>query len=240
VFDPPLIPAELVKRYKRFLADVRLADGTVATAHCPNSGAMLGLKQPGSRVWLSDQRMRKTTKLDWRLELVEADGAPVGINTQLPNRLVGQGLRAGWFAPILGAHRDAKAEVKYDDGSRIDHLLQMEDGRPLWLEIKNVHLRRLDVADGRIAEFPDCVTARGAKHLGALARRVAAGDRAALLYLVQRGDCDRVGIAEDLDPTYAAACREAWQAGVEFHACACRITPQAITLDRPLPVILPQ
>lgn len=230
-FDPPLVPATLLRRYKRFLADVTLADGTAVTVHCPNPGRMIGVGAPSDRIWLSPAPGRT---LPFRWQLTElAGGHLAGIDTGIPNRLVGAALRAGTLG-AFAAWQGVRAEVAYDTGSRIDFLLE-GDGPPLFLEVKNVHLRRV----GTLAEFPDCVTARGARHLGALARQVAAGARAALLYVVQRTDCDHVALAADLDPAYAVAAAEAAAAGVGFHAVGTAITTRGITITRPLPVAAP-
>jgi sugar fermentation stimulation protein A len=227
-FHAPLQRGRLVQRYKRFLADVALDGGATVTAHCANSGAMAGLKAPDSVVWLSPasnpDRKRKYT---W--ELVEADGGLVGINTAWPNHLAVEAIRAGIIAPLAGYAR-LRQEVRYGRNSRIDVLLE-DDARPAcYVEVKNVHLRR----DGSLAEFPDAVTARGAKHLEELGDMVEAGHRAAMLYLVQRMDCDRFAVAGDIDPTYAAGLRRARERGVEVLCYACRLTTEEIVVDRPL------
>jgi sugar fermentation stimulation protein A len=225
----PLIPGRLVRRYKRFLADVALADGSLVTVHCPNPGRMLGLDAPGARVWLSQSR-RLGRKLPHTLELVEADGGLVGINTMHPNRLVEEALSAGAL-PELSGYERIRREVRYDERCRIDLLLQGEDRPDCYVEVKNVHLRR-----GRGAEFPDCVTLRGARHLGALARMVASGSRAVLLYVVQRMDCRELGIAADIDPVYASAFRSALEGGVECVCRACEVSLDGIRLSARLPV----
>lgn len=233
-FETKLIEARFLKRYKRFFADVVLPDGAVLTAHCPNPGAMLGLQNPGARVFLSKSDS-KTRKLAHTLELLEAEGGLVGIHTGLPNRLAGEAIRAGTI-PELAGYETMLPEQRYHENSRIDWLLKA-NGRPdAYIEVKNVHLRRTDRGDGRIAEFPDCLTARGAKHLEALMDMAALGYRAAMLYIVQRMDCDRFAIAADIDPAYAAAFEKAAENGVEMLCYACEISPQAITVVRRLPV----
>jgi sugar fermentation stimulation protein A len=235
-FEQPLIEARLVKRYKRFFADVVLDDGTEATAHCPNPGAMLGLQTHGGRVYLSKSASR-TRKLAYTLELVEAEGGLVGINTGLPNRLAGEALRAG-LIPELSGYDTMLPEQRYHENSRIDWLLKA-DGRPdAYIEVKNVHLRRPDKGDGRALEFPDCVTARGAKHLDALVAMAGLGYRAVMLYIVQRNDGDRFRIAADIDPAYGSAFRRAAANGVEMLCYACAVTPAAITLSHRLPIEL--
>jgi sugar fermentation stimulation protein A len=225
----PLIPGRLIRRYKRFLADIALDAGGDVTVHCPNPGRMLGLDAPGSRVWLS-QGSNPLRRLPLTLELVEADGGLVGINTMHPNRLVQEALRAGRIEELAG-YREIRREVAYDGGSRIDLLLR-EPGRPdCYVEVKNVHLRR-----AAAAEFPDCVTARGARHLAAMRRQVGAGARAVLVYVVQRTDCAAFAVAEDIDPVYAGAFREALAGGVEAVCRACTISLDGIELAVPLPI----
>jgi sugar fermentation stimulation protein A len=227
-FSSPLVSGRLVKRYKRFLADVILDEGGEAvTAHCANPGSMLGLKDEGSRVWLSrsDNPARKL-KFSW--EIVEADGALVGINTAHPNGLVEEALRAG-LVPELAGFTGLRREVKYGKNSRIDILLEQgEGGPPAYVEVKNVHLMR----EAGLAEFPDSVTARGAKHLVEMGDMVEQGARAAMVYLVQRPDCDRLSFARDLDPAYAAAFDAARARGVEAYAIGCRVTCEEIVAER--------
>ena len=237
-FDPPLIPGRLILRYKRFLADVELADGSVVTAHCPNPGAMTGLKAPGSEVWLS-RSDSKTRKLPYTLEVIRADGVWVGLNTNRPNALVEAAIRDGAI-PELAGYATIRREVRYGANSRIDLLLEAEGRPPAYVEVKNVHLRRPDRHDGRTAEFPDSVTARGAKHLRELAEVAETGGRAVMFYLVQRDDCDHLRVAEDIDPAYADALVHAMATGVEVLCYSCRVTPQALALGPPLPFVPPR
>lgn len=227
-FHAPLVRGTLVQRYKRFMADVVLDTGETITAHCANSGAMAGLKAPGSVVWLSPAA-NPDRKLKYSWELIEADGDLVGINTSNPNHIVAEAIRAGAIAPLTG-YGNLRQEVKYGRNSRIDILLEDPD-RPLcYVEVKNVHLRR----DGTLAEFPDAVTERGAKHLVELGDMVEAGHRAVMLYLVQRMDCDRFAIAADVDPAYDGGLRVARERGVEVLCYACRLSTEEITVDRAL------
>ena len=230
MFLPPLIPARLEARYKRFLADVTLDEtGEPLTIHCPNPGSMMGLKAPGSRVWLS-RSDNPNRKLTHTLELVEADGTLVGINTNLPNKLVEEGLTLG-LIPELATFETLKREVRYGEGSRVDLLLIDPGGRKVFVEVKNCHLRR---ADG-LAEFPDSVTSRGAKHLQDLRREVAAGHRGVMLFIVQRGDCDAFDTAPDLDPAYHEGLRAAADAGVDVLIYDCHVDQTEIRVRRALP-----
>ena len=229
-FSQPLRRAILVRRYKRFLAEV-VFDNEAAetTVHVPNPGAMLGLAGAGRVCWLS-RSTSPTRKLPWTLELVEADGgALVGVNTQLPNRLAGAALAAGAIGELAGYPR-VRPEVRYGEASRIDFLLEGPGRPPCWLEVKGVTLSR---APG-LAEWPDCVSARGARHLGELAVRAEAGERAAVLFLALRADCVRFTVAADLDPAFAAALERARSAGVEALAYAAAPSPQGLELLGPL------
>ncbi len=228
-FDEPLVEARLIKRYKRFLADVELADGSVVTAHCANSGSMLGCAAPGARVYLSPNTNPKA-KLDWRWELVEVDGHLVGINTARPNRIVEAAIAARTI-PELVDFDTIRREVKYGQNSRIDLLL---DG-PIetYVEIKNVTLRV-----GDEARFPDAVTARGLKHLFELRDMAAAGKRAVLFFLINRGDCVRFAPATDIDPAYGKALVEVARSGVEVLTYDCDVTPTHIAIRRPVPLSL--
>ncbi len=235
-FSPPLVPGRLIQRYKRFLADVELGTGEKVTAHCANPGAMLGLNAPGNRVWLSmsDNPARKL-KYSW--EIVEADfgrGAEyVGVNTLRPNALVDAAIKAGFFDEFA-SYASLRREVKYGKNSRVDILLESAGLPDCYVEIKNVHMMRRP----GLAEFPDSVTARGAKHLAELADMVAAGHRAFMVYLIQM-DADRFSLARDIDPQYAAAFDKARAAGVEAIAVACKVTPRTIQPARRVPMAAP-
>lgn len=228
-FPSPLVRGQLVSRYKRFFADVVLDDGTPLTAHCPNPGAMLGLNTAGLPVWLSRSDDPKR-KLAHTLELVEVDGGLVGVNTLHPNRLVAEALAADAI-PELTGYASHRREVKYGANSRIDFLLQGADRPECWLEVKNCHLMRTP----GLAEFPDCVAARSAKHLKELEAMAAQGDRAVVLFVVQRTDCDAFAACRELDPAFAAGLDRAAEAGVEVLVYACDIAVDGVRIVRKIP-----
>ena len=230
LFPQPLRRGRLVRRYKRFLADVMLeGEAEETVVHVPNPGAMLGLSDPGLTVWTSRSASR-TRKLPLTLELVEADGAPVGVNTQLPNALVAEALAAAAM-PELAGYASVRREVRYGEASRIDFLLEHPDRPPCWLEVKNCHLMRT----AGLAEFPDCRAARSEKHLRELERMAAGGDRAVQLFVVQRTDCDRFAACRELDPAYAAALDHAARHGVEVLCYACVVGPDEVRVSHRIP-----
>lgn len=229
-FTDSLIPGRLVRRYKRFLSDIELEGGEVVTAHVANPGAMLGLAEPGSEVWLSPSR-NPARKLKYSWELIKVGGHLVGINTSLPNGIVEEAIRAA-RVPELAGYDGLRREVPYGKNSRIDILLETEGRPPCYVEVKNVHLKR---SEG-VAEFPDSVTKRGAKHLEELSEAAESGARAVMFYLVQRGDCERLEIAADLDPAYDRSFRAALARGVEVLCYSCNVGREAIELDRALPL----
>ena len=235
-FPTPLTRGRLLRRYKRFLADIEMESGAQIVAHCANPGSMMGLAEPGSEVWLSPNTNPKA-KLDWRWELVRTgDGHLVCINTAHPNRIGEEAIGAGAI-PELAGYGALRREVKYGKNSRIDILLEDEARPPCYVEIKSVTLRRPDGDHANAAEFPDAVTKRGAKHLMELADMADSGARAVMLYLAQRNDCDHFRIAADIDPAYAAAMAAARVRGVEALCYACDIQPEGIRIDRPLPLV---
>ncbi|MDT8327794.1 MAG: DNA/RNA nuclease SfsA [Roseovarius sp.] len=230
-FQTPLVPAVLIRRYKRFLADIRLEDGREVTAHCANPGSMMGLAEPGLKIWVEpNDDPKKKLKFGWRL-IEHEDGHFTGVDTGLPNRALRAALEAGTITE-LAAYDTVRPEQRYGTKSRIDFLLQGAGLPDAYVEVKSVTLSR---APG-LAEFPDSVTARGARHLGDLADMARLGHRAVLFYLVQRSDAQSVGVARDIDPTYAAALDHARAAGVEVLAYGTDISPEAITITQRLPL----
>ncbi len=231
-FQTPLVPARLIKRYKRFLADCTLETGEDVTAHCANPGSMMGLAEPGTRIWLEpNDDPKKKLKFGWRL-VDHENGHFTGVDTSLPNRALRNALTAREIEP-LADYATVRPEVKYGENSRIDFLLTDPALPDAYVEVKSVTLSRQQ----GLAEFPDSVTARGAKHLGELTRMAEAGHRAILFYLIQRTDCDRVAIAGDIDPIYTAAFKLALSAGVEVMAFDTLITPQEVTIGRALTTV---
>jgi sugar fermentation stimulation protein A len=239
-FRAPLVHGRFREREKRFLVHVRLDDGRDVVAHTNNTGSMRGCLAPDAGVWLSPARDPRR-KLAWTLELVETVADPaagvagrvlVGVNTLAANRLVAEALAAGLAPGLELAGSDLRPEVRYGDGSRADFLLTATDGARTWIEVKNVSL----VEHGH-ARFPDSPTARGRKHLEELATRVRAGDRAALVFCVQRGDAGTVGPADDIDPAYGALLREVVDRGVRVVGVAMAVTTVEIRPAAGLPVI---
>ena len=230
-FPTPLLQGRLIKRYKRFLSDIELDTGERVTAHIANPGAMTGLAEPGMEVWLSRSDNPKR-KLAFSWELVRVGRSLIGVNTSLPNRLVEEALGSGMIRE-LAAYGSVRREVRHGENSRIDFLLREKDLPDCWLEVKNVHLKR-----GALAQFPDSVTARGTKHLNELSDAAAKGERAVMLYVVQRADCETFSIAADVDPAYAAALTDAKRKGVETLCYVCKIRRDGIRLDSPLPMAL--
>ncbi len=229
LFPSPLLRGRLVQRYKRFLADVVLDTGETVTATCPNTGSMKGLTEPGSIVWLStSDSVTRKYKHTWEMIENDVGAGPtlVGINTGHPNKILTEAIEAGKIAPLKG-YSSLKREQKYGKNSRIDILLQDEAKGTCYVEIKNVHLMR----KAGLAEFPDSVTERGAKHLGELADMVREGKRAVMVFLVQRGDAKRVSLARDIDKAYGAAFDEAVAAGVEAIAVRCQLSETEIKVD---------
>jgi len=234
-FKSPLIPANLIRRYKRFLADVRLNTGEEITVHVANPGAMIGLATTGARVWLS-KSTNSARKLPHSWELVEVDfGAGrelVGINTGHPNIMVAEALVAKTI-PELAHYTSVRREVRYGQNSRVDFLLESAGAPPCYIEIKNVHLMRRP----GIAEFPDCVTARGTKHLEELGAVAKQGARAIMLFVIQIGSAERFALARNIDPGYGAAFDRARAVGVGASAWKCAVSASGIEITAPVPII---
>lgn len=226
-FETKLRLGTLVKRYKRFLADVELENGEIVTAHCANSGSMLGLKDAGSPVYLLPNQNPKA-KLDWRWELIDVGSSLVGINTARPNHIAEEAIQNGSIAQLMG-YDSLRREVKYGKNSRIDILLEGPD--LCYVEVKSVTLR-CDLE----ARFPDSVTVRGTKHLRELMDMVSQGHRAVMLYLVQRMDCNRFSPAAEIDPDYARTLKEAVAVGVEILCYQCDVSLSGISVSNELPV----
>jgi sugar fermentation stimulation protein A len=234
-FAEPLVRGILVRRYKRFLADVAVPQGIV-TAHCPNPGSMMGLDKPGFEAWLAPARTAGR-KLPFGLQMIRPgpEAALVGVNAGLANALVEEALATDAI-PALAGYGGRRREVRYGERSRVDFVLEAPGRPPCYVEVKSVTLRRDGAADGAgLAEFPDAVTARGARHLSDLAGMARAGARAVMLFVVQRADCDRFAPAADIDPAYAAAFEAARAAGVEVAVHRCTLDAQGIGLGGPLP-----
>ena len=227
--DKPVLEARLLKRYKRFFADVELPDGSSLTTHCPNTGTLLGCLQPGNRVWIRDSE-NEARKLRYTLQAIEVEGVWVSVDTSLSNAVVCEALEQGSIGELKG-YDGIRREVKYGSRSRIDLLLQRED-EDCYVEIKSTTL-----ADCGVGLFPDAVTERGRKHLEELARVARrAGQRAVQFFLVGRADVECFRPADDIDPAYGKALREAARAGVELLAYRALVEKDRIEVSRPLPV----
>lgn len=232
-FPTPLVRGTLLRRYKRFLADVELDGRGTVTAHCANPGSMLSVNAPGSEVWLS-QSPDPARKLRYSWELIRVGDTLVGINTQHPNRLVEEAIRDKKI-PELAGYAALRREVRYGANSRIDLLLEDPQRPSCHVEVKNVTMKR-DLAPSAPAEFPDSPTARGKKHLDELARVAARGGRAVMFFLVQRQDARAFAVAADIDPAYARGLARAKAEGVEVLCYGCRVSPREIHLAGPLAI----
>lgn len=229
--DQPLIEATLVRRYKRFLTDAILTDGSTITAHCPNTGSLLGCKDEGSKIWLRDtQNDKRKYRLSW--QAVQVGDTWVNVDTGLPNAEVFCAITEG-RVPALVGYANAKREVKYGTNSRIDVLLEDDKKGLCYVEVKNTTL-----VDGDVAMFPDAVTSRGLKHLGELTEVVRQGHRAVQFFFVSRNDVTSFRPADDIDPAYCKGLREAAAAGVEVIAYAVSVKRDSIELAHELKVDL--
>ena len=225
--NPPLVKGTLIRRYQRFLADVRLQNGKTITASCPNTGRMTTCGEPGSLIYMS-QNDNPNRKYQYTWELTQTEKSLVGINTNVPNKVVYRSLKKGQIAELEG-YKDIRKEIKYGENSRID-LLLLNGKEQCYVEVKNVTL----VEDG-VARFPDAVTTRGTKHLNELMAMVEAGHRATMFYFIQREDATLFKPADDVDPVYAETLREAHKKGVEIIVYDAKVTLEEVLLGKPIP-----
>ena len=231
LYTSPLIPATLLRRYKRFLADMLMADGSQVTVHCANPGSMLSMAVAGRRCWLS-HHAGTARKLEYSWELEEAPTGCIGINTARANPVVAEALAAGAI-PELAGWPLVRREVKDGDASRLDFHLSGGSGPDCWLEVKSVTMSR----QPGLAEWPDAKSSRGARHLEALAKLAAGGAHATLLFLAQRPDCSVFRVAGDIDPAYAAALAAVDRTKVRILAYDCAVSPSAVELRKPLTIL---
>ena len=235
-FPNPLIRGRLIRRYKRFLTDVELPNGTVVVAHCANSGSMLSVNETGAEVWISPaQNPERKLRFTW--EIIRIGRTLVGINTSHPNTIAADAVAKGKI-PELAGYDTIKREIKYGKNSRIDLLLKRDKSisdNDCYVEIKSVTMKR-DISRNAPVEFPDAVTTRGTKHLYELSDMVRKGNRAVMLYLIQRSDSPAFKIASDIDPNYEKGLAKAIDAGVEVLCYSCRVTRHGITLGNSVPL----
>jgi len=233
------LEGRLVRRWKRFFAEIESSDGRKLVVHCPNPGSMLGLAEPGLRVRCSTSDS-PSRRLRHGLEMVRVGRTWVGVHTGRANALVAAALAAGGV-PALAGYTEIRREVAIGGGSRLDFRLSgvPSDPRPAFVEVKSVTLAdpRSAPPGARVARFPDAPTARGRRHLEALVRLRREGARAVLLFLVQRADCRAVAPADEIDPDYGRALRAAARDGVELLALGARVGPRALVVERALPVL---
>ena len=231
-FATPLIKARLLRRYKRFLADVSLESGEELTLHCPNRGAIAGLKDEGNTIWISDSG-NPVRKLRHTWELVKVNGETIGVNTNRANAIARDAITMNMLNAV-GPDPVIRAEQKYGINSRIDFLLEDGSTAPMYVEVKNVNFQRVN----GLHEFPDGVAQRGTKHLNDLIREVELGNRAMMLFIIQRNDGDCFQIAEDIDRIYCQTFRQAVAAGVSVQAICCTVNPKEILPLRSIEVLV--
>ncbi len=231
-FDPPLVHGTLIKRYKRFLADIQLSDGSTVVAHCPNPGSMKTCAEPGWGVLISPAT-NPSRKLKWTLEVIDASGTHIMVNTARPNRIVKEAIELDQIAELKG-YQTIRTEVKYGENSRIDLLLENSGSPSCFVEIKNVTM----LAEGRTAAFPDSVSKRAAKHMNELAAMAQEGHRAVVFFLVSRTNVDQIRPADEIDAAYGKALRAAIDMGVEVLAYQLDFTHDAVTVGKRLPILL--
>ena len=222
-FENPLLSGHLVKRYKRFFADIKIKN-KIITAHCANSGSMMGLLNKDNKVWIT-KAVNKKRKLKYTLQIIEEDGSKVGVNTHLTNKIVAHALKNN-FIKNFSTNVKIKSEQVFGDHTRFDFFLEDEKIKS-FLEVKNVTLKRKD----KIAEFPDSVTTRGTKHLNELINARKKGYEAYLLFVIQRNDCKRFKIAADIDPVYAKTLIKAVKNNVKILCYDCKFSSKGIILN---------
>ena len=224
IFEKTLIPGELIKRYKRFFVDVKIKDKTI-TAHCPNTGSMMGLLDKGNQIWLSKSE-NPNRKLNYTLQIIEVKNSKIGINTHLTNKIVLDALQSNYIDIFKNAEK-IQREVKFGENTRFDFLINKKN-RKFLIEVKNVTLCRKK----GLAEFPDAVTSRGLKHIKELLKAKSQGYEVFLLYVVQRNDCNRFEIAEDIDPEYCELLKKSVKKKLNVLCYDCKITSKGIKLNR--------
>jgi sugar fermentation stimulation protein A len=229
--EQPVLQGRLLRRYKRFLADIELENGEVIVAHCPNTGSLKGCTPERARAVLRDSQDPKR-KLRYTLQTIEVEGGWVNVDTGLPNKLVPEAIAAG-KVPALKGYSSIRTEVKYGKNSRIDVLLEKDDGSKCYVEVKNTTL-----ANGKRSMFPDAVTERGRKHLVELRDMVEEGHRAVMFYCVSRSDVSSFSVADEIDPKYGEVLREVVEAGVEMLAYSTIVTPDSFELGKKLRIAL--
>ena len=229
-FNKKLISGELIKRYKRFFVDVRIGDLTV-TAHCPNTGSMMGLLKRGNKVWLTKDDNPKR-KLKYTLQVIEDHNSKVGINTHLTNKIVLDALKKKNIK-IFKDLIEIQQEVKFNDNTRFDFLL-IEKTKKTFIEVKNVTLSRKK----GLAEFPDAITSRGLKHIKELLNARRKGYETYLLYLIQRDDCNKFKLARDIDPEYSKLLKKAVKKKLKILCYDCKFSSKGIKLNRKIQVLI--
>ncbi len=222
-FDNPLIPGVLIRRYKRFFVDIKVKDKKI-TAHCPNTGSMMGLLNERNKVWISKSN-NKERKLKYTLQVIEENGKKVGVNTHLTNKIVLEGLKDNFFKEF-SKNSKIQTEKKFGESTRFDFLIT-ENDKKSFIEVKNVTLSRKN----KLAEFPDSVTSRGSKHIRDLIMATKKGYYCYLLFIIQRDDCNKFKIAEDIDPEYAELLTTALKNKIKVLCYDCKFSTKGIKLN---------
>ena len=228
-FDSPLIPGVLIKRYKRFFVDIKIKN-KIVTAHCPNTGSMMGLLTKNNKVWISKSNNKKR-KLKYTLQIIEVNGNKVGVNTHLTNKLVLEALKENFFK-FFDKEALIQVEKKFGENTRFDFLIN-EKTKKSFIEVKNVTLSRKP----KIAEFPDAVTSRGAKHIIDLINAIKKKYNSYLFYIVQREDCENFKIADDIDPAYSKLLTKAQKKKVKILCYDCKFSSKGIKLNNQINIL---